>query len=83
MLIAGGIGTGLVAGWVAARLLYRARWTVRVVLLLGLLVLGALVLVLGSLPVVLWFVAALLLAAWICVAWVRELERRRTAGTLS
>ena len=83
MVIAGAIGTGLVLGWVAARLLYRARWSVRLVLLLGLIVQGALVLWIGSLPAAIWFVAVALLTGFICIAWVRELERRRAAGPLS
>jgi hypothetical protein len=83
MLIAGGIGTGLVVGWLAGRLLDRARWSVRVLLLLGLSAQAALVLQLESLPATLWFVATALLSAVICVAWVRALERRRTAWPLS
>jgi len=83
MLIAGGIGTGLVVGWLAGRLLDRARWSVRVLLLLGLSAQAALVLQIGSLLATLWFVATALLSAAICVAWVRALERRRAAWPLS
>ena len=77
MLIAGGIGTGLVVGWLAGRLLGRARWSVRVVMLLGLIAQGALVLRIAALPATLWFVGAALTAALTCFAWVRALERRR------
>jgi hypothetical protein len=83
MLIAGGIGTGLVVGWLVGRVLRRARWSVRVVLLAGLIVQGALVLRLGSLAAMLWFVAAVFLGAFICISWVRALERRLAAGPLS
>jgi hypothetical protein len=83
MLIAGGIGTGLVVGWVAARLLYRARWIVCAVVLLGLIALALLVLRIGSLPAMFGFVAAMFLGAFICISWVRALERRLAAGPLS
>ena len=77
MLIAGGIGIGLVVGWLAGRLLSRARWGVRAVMLLGLIAQAALVLWIASLPATLWFGVAALLATLICFAWVRALERRR------
>jgi hypothetical protein len=77
MLIAGGIGIGLVAGWLAGRLLGRARWSVRIWVLLGLITQGVLVLRIASLPAALWFGVAALAAALICFAWVRALERRR------
>ena len=77
MLIAGSIGTGLVVGWLAARLLYHARWMMRVWLLLGLIIQGLLVLQIASPDATLWFVGAALTAALTCFAWVRALERRR------
>lgn len=77
MLIAGGIGAGLVVGWLAGRLLGRARWSVRAVLLLGLIAQGALVLRITTPTATLWFVVAALVAAFICISWVRALERRR------
>jgi len=81
MLNAGGIGIGLVAGWLAGRLLHRARWPGRAVLLLGLIALSALVLRIATPTATLWFVAAALLAAFVCIGWVRELERRRASGS--
>jgi hypothetical protein len=77
MLIAGSIGAGLVVGWLAGRLLHRARWSVRAVLLLGLIAQGALVLRIATPTATRWFVVAALLAAFSCIAWVRALERRR------
>jgi hypothetical protein len=83
MLIAGSIGTGLVVGWLAARLLYHARWMMRVWLLLGLIVQGLLVLQIASPDAMLWFWVAALAVALICFGWLRELERRRAAGPSS
>ena len=76
MLIAGGIGLGLVMGWVAARLLYRAPWKVIVWVLLGLAAQGLIVLQLGSRAAVAGFAAALVVGALICITWVRSLEAR-------
>jgi hypothetical protein len=76
MLIAGGIGIGLVVGWVAARLMLRAPWHVRVWVLLSLIALGLLVLELAALPATIAFGVALLVSALACVTWVRALEAR-------
>ena len=76
MLIAGGIGTGLVVGWVAARLTLRAPWNVRVWVLLGLVVMGLIVLELASPAAAIGFGAALLVSALACSTWVRSLEAR-------
>ena len=77
MLIAGGIGMGLVVGWLAGRLLVHARWSVRIWIVLGFIAQGGLVLRIASLPAALWFVVAALLMALICIAWVRAMEHRR------
>ena len=76
MLIAGGIGTGLVVGWVAARLVLRAPWNVRVWVLLSLGALGLIVFQLASTAAVIGFGAALLASALICATRVRALEAR-------
>ena len=83
MLIAGGIGMGLVVGWLAGRLLGRTRWSVRVGILLGLIAQGVLVLRIASLAATLWFGVAALAAALVCYGWLRELGHRRPAGPLS
>ena len=46
--IIGGIGIGLVSGWLTTRLIYQARWPVVVRVLLGLIVQGSVVLGLTS-----------------------------------
>ena len=76
MLIAGGIGTGLVVGWVAARLTHRAPWHVRVWVLLSLVALGLIVLELAALRATIAFGIALLISALACTTWVRALEAR-------
>lgn len=76
MLIAGGIGVGLVLGWAAARLLYRAPWNVRVWVLLGLAAQGLTVLALASAAPAIGFVGALALSALACATRVRSLEAR-------
>ena len=76
MLIAGGIGTGLVVGWVAARLILRAPWNVRVWVLLSLIALGLIVFQLASPAATIGFVVALLVSALICATMVRALEAR-------
>ena len=76
MLIAGGIGTGLVVGWVAARLSMRAPWNVRVWVLLGMVVMGLIVLQLAFLAGLIGFGVALLVSALACSTWVRSLEAR-------
>jgi len=76
MLIAGGIGTGLVVGWVSARLTLRAPWNVRVWVLLSLVALGLIVFELAALPATIAFGIALLISALICTTWVRVLEAR-------
>jgi hypothetical protein len=76
MLIAGGIGTGLVVGWAAARLMLRAPWNVRVWMLLGLIALGLIVLQLAAAPALIGFAGALLFGALMGRAWVRTLEAR-------
>jgi hypothetical protein len=76
MLIAGGIGTGLVVGWVAARLTLRAPWNVRVWVLLSVIALGLIVFQLASQAATIGFGAALLVSALICATRVRALEAR-------
>jgi hypothetical protein len=76
MLILGGIGMGLVAGWVAARLTLRAPWNVRLWVLLGTIAQGLIVLELVSPPAAIGFAAALAFSALACATWVRSLERR-------
>ncbi len=76
MLIAGGIGIGLVLGWVAARLIYRAPWNVRIWVLLSLIVHALIVFELASLAAAIGFGAALLFSALACGTWVRSLEAR-------
>jgi hypothetical protein len=76
MLIAGGIGTGLVVGWVAARLTLHAPWNVRVWVLLSLIALGLIVFQLAAMAAAIGFGAALLISALACATWVRRLEAR-------
>jgi hypothetical protein len=76
MLIAGGIGTGLVVGWLAARLVDRARWTVVARVLLGVIIQSIVVLRLTSPEIVLWFAGALLIGALLCTIWLRTLQAR-------
>ena len=74
MLIAGGIGMGLVLGWAAARLLYRTPWNVRVWVLLGLVAQSLIVLELASAEAVIGFGVALAVSALACATWVRSLR---------
>jgi hypothetical protein len=76
MLIAGGIGVGLVVGWVSARLLLGAPWNVRVWVLLSVVALGLIVVQLASPAAAIGFVVALLLSALACATRVRALEAR-------
>ena len=76
MLIAGGIGTGLVVGWVAARLMLHAPWNVRVWVLLSSIALGLIVFQLASAAATIGFAVALLLGALACSTRVRALEAR-------
>ena len=76
MLIAGGIGTGLVVGWVAVRLTLHAPWNVRVWVLLSVIALGLIVFQLAARPAVIGFGVALLASALICATMVRALEAR-------
>jgi hypothetical protein len=76
MVIAGSIGTGLVVGWVAARLTLRAPWNVRVWVLLSAIALGLIMLQLASVAAMIGFGAALLASALICATRVRTLEAR-------
>jgi hypothetical protein len=76
MLIAGGIGTGLVIGWVAARLMLRAPWHVRAWLLLSLIALGLVLFQLAALLALIGFAGGLLLGALMGTTWVRTLEAR-------
>jgi hypothetical protein len=72
----GAIGVGLVSGWAAGRLIYRAPWNVALWVLLGLAAQGLIVLRLTALPTLIGFVIALALAAVTCISWVRSLEAR-------
>jgi hypothetical protein len=83
MLIAGGVGVGLVVGWVAARLLLGAPWKVRVWVLLSIIALGLIVFQLASQAATIGFAVALLAASLICYGWLRELAHRRAAGSRS
>jgi F0F1-type ATP synthase assembly protein I len=76
MLIAGGIGMGLVLGWAAARLFYGAPWNVRVWVLLGLVAQSLIVLELASAAAAIGFGVALAVSALACATWVRSLEAR-------
>ena len=76
MQIAGGVGVGLVVGWVAARLLLGAPWNVRVWVLLSIIALGLIVVQLASPAAAIGFVVALLLSALACATKVRALEAR-------
>jgi hypothetical protein len=76
MLIAGGVGVGLVVGWVAARLLLGAPWKVRVWVLLSIIALGLIVFQLASQAAAIGFAVALLFSALACATWVRALEVR-------
>jgi hypothetical protein len=76
VLIAGGIGLGLVLGWSAARLIYRAPWNVRVWVLLGLVAQGLAVLALASAAAAIGFGFALVVSALAYAAWMRSLEAR-------
>ncbi len=76
MLIAGGVGTGLVVGWVAARLTLRAPWNVRVWVLLSLIALGLIVFQLAGPAAAIGFGVALLFSALVCATRVRALEAR-------
>ena len=76
MLIAGGIGTGLVMGWVSARLTRRAPWHVRAWVLLSLVALGLIIFQFAALPAMIAFGIALLVSALACSSWVRALEAR-------
>src|SRR5262245_29364087 len=74
--ILGSIGLGLVWGWAAARLVYRARWIVVARVLIGLILQGLVVLVFTSPRVVIAFGGAVVLAALLGWQWVRRLELR-------
>ncbi|HJZ45627.1 MAG TPA: hypothetical protein VKE41_00615 [Roseiflexaceae bacterium] len=74
--ILGGIGVGLVNGWLAARLMYQARWTVIVYVLLWLIAQSIVILGLTSPVVLLWFAGALFISALLCIAWLRLLQAR-------
>lgn len=76
MLIAGGVGIGLVLGWAAARLIYRAPLRVRVWVLLGLVAQSLIVLELASALAAIGFGIALTASALACATWVRSLAAR-------
>ncbi|HEX9441512.1 MAG TPA: hypothetical protein VF909_17630 [Roseiflexaceae bacterium] len=75
-VILGCTGLGLVWGWVAARLIYRARWDVIVRVLLGLVAQGLITFRLATPGVTIAFGAAVVASALICMTWVRALESR-------
>jgi hypothetical protein len=75
--LAGSIGLGLVWGWVAARLIWRARWDVAARVLLGLLAQGLVSVYLASELATVWAAAAAATGALICYGWLRRLEGRR------
>jgi hypothetical protein len=74
--ILGGIGVGLVVGWVSARLIYHAPWYVIAWVLLGLVALGLIVFLLAAQPALIGFVCALAGGALLGMTWVRSLEAR-------
>lgn len=76
MLIAGGIGIGLVVGWAAARLTRHAPWHVRAWVTLSLIALALIVFEFAALPAMIAFGIALLVSALACSSWVRALEAR-------
>ncbi len=76
MLIAGGIGTGLVVGWVAARLSLHAPWRVRIWVLLSVIAHGLIVFQLASAAAAIGFAVALVFSALACSTRVRALEAR-------
>lgn len=76
----GGIGLGLVWGALAARLLFRAHWTVALRVLLGLIVQGLVVLRLGALSATLAFAGAVALSALLSALWLRRLAARYGAA---
>ena len=76
MLILGGIGTGLVVGWVAVRLTMRAPGTVRLWVLLSVIAHALIVFELAAAAAAIGFSIALLLGALTCGTWVRALEAR-------
>jgi hypothetical protein len=80
MAIAGCIGLGLVWGWVAARLIHSARWTVVARVLVGLLVQGVLALRLATTGATIALGVAALVGAIVCHGWVRALERQYGAA---
>jgi hypothetical protein len=78
--VLGAIGLGVVWGWLAARLLYHARWSVVISVLLGLVAQGLIVLQFSSARAVLWFGGAFVIGALIGLIWIRTLEARRLAA---
>ena len=77
MLIAGAIGAGLVWGWLAARLTYRARWDVAVRVLLGLAALSLIIFQLTTARATLAFAGASALGALLSLVWARSLAAAR------
>ena len=74
--ILGSIGLGLVWGWAAARLIYRAQWIVVARVLIELILQALVVLVFTSPRAVIAFAGAVVLAALLSWLWVRRLELR-------
>jgi hypothetical protein len=77
MLVFGGVGLGLVWGWIAVRMAYRARrWTAVVSALLGTVGLGLVAALVAAPWVTRWFAGGVLAGALVCMVWVRTLELR-------
>jgi len=77
LVLMGGIGLGLVWGWIVARMVYRARrWTVVASALLGTAGLGLVAALVAAPWVTRWFGGGALAGALICLVWVRTLEAR-------
>jgi hypothetical protein len=77
LVVAGVVGLGLVWGWIAARLVYRARrWTLFATALLGLIAQALFVARLGPPRATLWFAAAVAIGALLATAWLRTIEAR-------
>ena len=76
MAVFGAIGLGLVWGWVAARLAYRARWDVVARVALGTAALGLTAQRLAAAQALAAGGVAAVVGGLLCLAWLRSLERR-------
>lgn len=74
--ILGGLGLGLVWGWLAARILYRAHWVARLRILLGVAVQALVVQWLATSQAVMLFTIATGLSGLVGTLWLRRLAAR-------